>query len=99
LRAVPSSARAPLAAILRARIAGVHALPMSFTAPSGKQVECALVETRTPEDTALRMAELRRTGTEVAPPLAAQASLREHAHALRAASETPLTLTPLCLLP
>ncbi|MET0341459.1 MAG: hypothetical protein ABW252_10695 [Polyangiales bacterium] len=100
LREAPASLRGPLAAILRARIAGVHALPTTFTGRAGKTIECVLVEQRTPdEDVRARLDALRSTGSEVPPPAGADAALREHARMLRAASGTNLSLTPLCLAP
>ena len=97
LRAAPAVARPPLAAILRARIAGVHVLPTSFSTPGGKSVDCALVEQGEHEDARTRLSELRRTGSEVAVPREAQAMLSEHARALRATGGETLRLTPLCL--
>ncbi len=96
LRATPSITRAPLASMLRARIAGVHEVPVSYEDGS-KTVQCALVE-NVPGQTEARLEQVRQTGREIAPPIPIMAQLREHARALRAANaRADLELTPICL--
>lgn len=96
LRATPAVTRAPLAAILRARIPGVHEVPVSF-GKQGSTVHCALVE-HAEGETETRLARLRETGREVLPPSDITAQLREHERALRAASRQPdLKFSEVCL--
>jgi hypothetical protein len=96
LRATPAVTRAPLAAILRARIPGVHEVPVSFGA-QGSTVHCALVE-QTEGETETRLSRLRETGREVPPPSEIKAQLREHERALRTASRQPaLQFSEVCL--
>jgi hypothetical protein len=96
LRATPAMTRAPLAAILRARIGGVHEVPVSF-GKQGSTVHCSLVE-HAEGETETRLSRLRETGREVAPPSDVTAQLREHERALRAASRHPeLQFTQVCL--
>ena len=67
LQAAPAGVRAPLAAILRARIAGLHQVPVSFVLASGAHADCLLVEQRdAPNDE--RFVALRETGSTVTPP-------------------------------
>jgi hypothetical protein len=98
LQAAPVSARGPLAAILRARVAGVHQLPATYRADDGRAIDCVLVEQRS-DDTDAQLDELRRTGHEVAPPADAVLALREHAQSLRMTrgAGKQLTLTSMCL--
>jgi hypothetical protein len=96
LRAAPSSVRGPLAAILRARISGVHQVPVSFAAEQGRDVDCVLMEEPSAPDQA-RLEALRATGQPVEPPSAIAAQLREHARALQGSATKPAVLTPLCL--
>ena len=95
LRAAPSGVRAPLASILRARIAGVHQLALSFDA-GGVRADCMLLEPELQHDAA-RMASLRETGHQVEPPPAISAQLREQARALNAGARGQVALKPLCL--
>lgn len=96
LRATPALTRAPLAAILRARIGGVHEVPVSFGRPESP-VHCCLVELREGE-TATRLARLRETGREVPAPSDIRAQLLEHERALRSESHQPaLQFAQVCL--
>jgi hypothetical protein len=96
LRATPAVTRAPLAAILRARIPGVHEVPVSF-GKQGSFVHCALVE-QAEGQTETRLARLRETGREVPAPSEITAQLREHERALRAERKQPeLRFTEVCL--
>jgi hypothetical protein len=96
LRATPAITRGPLAAILRARIGGVHEVPVSF-GKQGATVHCALVE-HADGETETRLSRLRETGREVSAPGDITAQLREHERALRAASHHPeLQFTQVCL--
>jgi len=97
LRATPAITRGPLAAILRARIGGVHEVPVSF-AKQGATVHCSLVEHAEGGETEVRLARLRETGREVPAPSDITAQLREHERALRTASHHPeLRFTQVCL--
>lgn len=98
LRGAPASVRGPLAAILRARIAGVHQVPVSFTLKSGATVDCLLVE-QADASAAERSAAVRETGSPIEPPADVAAQLREHSRALQQQLEQGRTLGALCLTP
>ncbi|HEY6881567.1 MAG TPA: ribosomal protein L7/L12 [Polyangiales bacterium] len=98
LRSTPRAVRAPLAAVLRARVGGVHDVPVSFAVSSGDTAQCTLVEHGT--DTEARLAQVRETGHEVAASAGASAELIEHERALRAQLNRPdLIFTRVCLTP
>jgi hypothetical protein len=98
LRSTPRPVRAPLAAVLRARISGVHDVPVSF--PSHDALaQCTLVEHGT-DDTEARLAKVRETGHEVPATAEASAELIEHERAFRAQLGRPdLMFTRVCLVP
>jgi hypothetical protein len=97
LRSTPRPVRAPLAAILRARIGGVHDLTVSFRA-GDMDAQCTLVEHGA--DTEARLARVRETGHEVPATPAASLELIEHERSLRAQLGRPdLIFTRVCLVP
>jgi hypothetical protein len=98
LRNTPRAMRAPVAAILRAQIPGVHDLPVSFAAAPDQIADCALVEHG--PDTELRLARVRETGREVNATATASAEMVEHERAVRAAQQrSDLQFTRVCLVP
>lgn len=96
LARAPASVRPALAALLRARIAGIHQVPVSFV-QRGASVDCVLAELAIERETRTRA--LDETGRRIAPPAHVLAQLREHARALEAVAGHPLELTPVCLAP
>jgi hypothetical protein len=80
LRATPAMARAPLAAILRSRIAGVH--EVAVHSAGARALGCAVVE-QAEGQTEARLAQVRATGREVPIPSDVQGQLLEHERALR----------------
>jgi hypothetical protein len=102
LRSTPRPMRAPVAAVLRAQITGVHDVPVSFVAgpgaSQGQTAQCVLVEHG--PDTEARLARVRATGHEVASTSSASAQLIEHERALRAELQRlDLQFTRVCLAP
>ncbi|MET0286528.1 MAG: hypothetical protein ABW352_18745 [Polyangiales bacterium] len=98
LRSTPRPMRAPVAAVLRARITGVHDVPVSFPTRHGQVAQCALVEHG--PDTEARLKGVRETGHEVATTPSAAAQLIEHERALRAELQRlDLQFTRVCLVP
>jgi hypothetical protein len=97
LAATPAIARPALAAILRARIAGVHDLPVSFAASGTSTAHCTLVA-HEEGHTEQRLSEVRATGRVVSAPREAQAELQVHMRALAATLGRPAdSFTPVCL--
>jgi hypothetical protein len=94
LRAAPQAIRSPLAAILRARLGGVHALPLSFDSGGG-HADCILVERAVLRD---NPGPLFETGQRVEPPGDILQQLREHQRAFRASTRDG-DVEPLCLRP
>jgi hypothetical protein len=98
LRATPSVTRPALAAILRARIPGVHEVALHDQGGThDDNLQCAVVENAEGE-TETRLVRLRETGREVSIPVSVGAQLREQERALRAESKHPeQTFTEVCL--
>jgi hypothetical protein len=98
LRSTPRALRAPVAAILRAQIQGVHDVSVGFLAEAGQTAQCVLVEHGT--DTEARLARVRATGREVNATPTAAAQMIEHERALRASMQRlDLQFTRVCLVP
>ncbi|MDB4973835.1 MAG: hypothetical protein JWN48_2176 [Myxococcaceae bacterium] len=96
LRATPAATRPALAAVLRARIPGVH--EVALDPQTGRaDLHCAVVE-NVEGQTETRLAQLRATGREVAVPAFIGPQLREREKFVREASARPeLSFTEVCL--
>ena len=96
LRATPSAARAPLAAILRGNIPGVHDVSVAFSG-AARDLHCAVVE-QAEGETESRLARVRQTGREVGIPGEVSAQLKERESSLRAEAKRPdLSFVEICL--
>ncbi len=98
LRSIPRPLRAPVAALLRQQISGVHEVPVTFAAASGQTAQCALIEQGA--DIKGRLKQLRETGHEVQAPPTLWAKLTAQEHALRAElGRSAVEFARVCLAP